>query len=428
MKGEWIRTTIGEQVTLQRGIDITKAAQRAGSIPVISSGGISSYHDTASAKGPGVVLGRKGVVGSVYYVESDYWPHDTTLWVKDFHENVPRFVYYFFRHLAARLANMDVGSANPTLNRNHVHPMNTVWPPVNEQRTIARILGTLDDKIELNRRMNETLEQMAQAIFKSWFVDFDPVRAKAEGRGTGLPPDLAALFPDSFEDSELGEIPRNWKVQNFEQHVEAEKGLSYKGAGLSTVQGEGMPMHNLNSIYEGGGYKYEGIKYYIGEYKERHVLRAGDVIVANTEQGFDYLLIGFPAIVPKHFGDKGIFSHHIFRVRPVPASMLTTHFLYYLIMYPLVREQIIGCTNGTTVNMLSSDGLRVPRFVLPPRDLIKRFESVATPIFESIEQNYEQSVTLAAIRDALLPKLLSGEISTQKAQEALETQTQKKQP
>jgi len=93
MANEWISTTIGEQVTLQRGFDITKAEQRAGSVPVISSGGLTSYHDTAAASGPGVVLGRKGVVGSVYYVAPDYWPHDTTLWVKDFHGNAPRFVY-----------------------------------------------------------------------------------------------------------------------------------------------------------------------------------------------------------------------------------------------------------------------------------------------------------------------------------------------
>jgi len=122
MASEWIETTIGDQITLQRGIDITRAAQRAGNVPVLSSGGVSSYHDTSAAHGPGVVLGRKGVVGSVYYVGSDYWPHDTTLWVKDFHGNHPRFVYYFFLCMAPQLARMDVGSANPTLNRNHIHP------------------------------------------------------------------------------------------------------------------------------------------------------------------------------------------------------------------------------------------------------------------------------------------------------------------
>jgi type I restriction enzyme S subunit len=213
MAGEWIDTTIGAQITLQRGIDITKVEQHDGSIPVISSGGVSSYHDVSAASGPGVVLGRKGVVGSVYFVSSDYWPHDTTLWVKDFHGNEPRFVYYFFRWLAPRIATMDVGSANPTLNRNHVHPMEIRWPTrADEQSAIARILGTLDDKIELIRRMNETLDALARALFKSWFVDFDPVRAKAEGRDPGLPKPLADLFPASFEDSVWGEIPKGWRV------------------------------------------------------------------------------------------------------------------------------------------------------------------------------------------------------------------------
>src|SRR5690348_1049429 len=100
MGNDWIKSTIGHQATLQRGFDITRAEQTFGVVPVVSSGGVASYHATAAAKGPGVVLGRKGVVGSVYFIKSDYWPHDTTLWVKDFHGNNPRFVYYFFKGIA----------------------------------------------------------------------------------------------------------------------------------------------------------------------------------------------------------------------------------------------------------------------------------------------------------------------------------------
>jgi type I restriction enzyme S subunit len=245
-------------------------------------------------------------------------------------------------------------------------------------------------------------------------VDFDPVRAKMEGRQpAGMDAETAALFPDAFEDSELGRIPKGWGVQRLEQHLDAEKGLSYSGSGLSETSG--VPMHNLNSVYEGGGYKFEGIKFYTGEFRERHVLHPGDVIVANTEQGFDYLLIGYPAIVPKHFGNTGIFSHHIFRVRPVPGSPLTTRFIHYLLMVPLVREQVVACTNGTTVNMLSVDGLRTPRFVLSSVELIQRFESIAAPVFAKAEGNYEQSLSLAALRDALLPKLISGEVRVKDA-------------
>ena len=146
------------------------------------------------------------------------------------------------------------------------------WP---EQRAIAHVLGTLDDKIELNRRMNETLEEMARALFKSWFVDFEPVRAKMEGRWRrgeslpGLPADLYYLFPGRLVPSELGDIPEGWEVKPMGDCIDVARGLSYKGSGLSS---NGMPMHNLNSIYEGGGYKEDGIKHYKGDFQKRHVI------------------------------------------------------------------------------------------------------------------------------------------------------------
>jgi type I restriction enzyme S subunit len=140
------------------------------------------------------------------------------------------------------------------------------------------------------------LEAIARALFTSWFVDFDPVRAKAEGRDTGLPKPLADLFPDRLEESEMGEIPAGWGVAPLSDHLEAAKGVSYKGSGLTDV---GIPLHNLNSVYEGGGYKYEGIKYYDGEYAGRHLVKPGDVIVANTEQGHDRLLIGTQRSCPR---------------------------------------------------------------------------------------------------------------------------------
>lgn len=127
-----------------------------------------------------------------------------------------------------------------------------------------------------------------------------------------------------MQDSELGPIPKGWRVVTFEDELEAERGLSYKGRGLATS--DAVPMHNLNSVYEGGGYKFEGIKYYSGEYKEKHIVQPGDLIIANTEQGHKYLLIGYPAIVPYVFGDVGIYSHHIYRLRPKPHSYLTSDF------------------------------------------------------------------------------------------------------
>ena len=260
----------------------------------------------------------------------------------------------------------------------------------------------------MNKRTNVTLEAMARTLFRSWFVVFDPVRAKADGQKPhGMDAATAKLFPDSFESSAIGPIPKGWRVAPLGEFVEVAKGLSYKGDGLAPV---GLPLHNLNSVYEGGGYKHEGIKHYIGEYRPVHVVRVGDLIVTNTEQGHDHLLIGYSAIVPKRYGNNGLFSHHIFRVRPLPASPLTSQFIHHMLLTPRFRGEVIGFSNGTTVNMLHSDGLKKPRLVLPPPELIQRFTEYAESLSDSAEANLDQSRTLATTRDALLPKLLSGEM------------------
>jgi len=142
----WVFTTIGEQLTLQRGFDITKSQQNSGEVPVVSSGGIRSYHDKAMAKGPGVVIGRKGTLGKVFYLENDYWPHDTTLWVKDFKGNDPRFVYYLFAGLDVK--QLDSGAANPALNRNQVHPIELTWPHVARQKTLVETLDMLQEETQ----------------------------------------------------------------------------------------------------------------------------------------------------------------------------------------------------------------------------------------------------------------------------------------
>src|SRR5229473_1727772 len=194
MLSGWKRCELGDVLTLQRGFDITKKEQKQGSVPVISSSGIHSFHDTAKVNGPGVIIGRKGSLGTVFYIEEDYWPHDTTLWVKDFHSNLPKFTYYFLSTL--NLAHFDVGASNPTLNRNHVHLLPVCWPPLPTQRKIAAILSAYDDLIENNMRRIAFLEEMAQSLYHEWFVHF--------------------RFPGHEKkrmvESQLGMIPEGWEV------------------------------------------------------------------------------------------------------------------------------------------------------------------------------------------------------------------------
>ncbi|PJZ79868.1 restriction endonuclease subunit S [Leptospira meyeri] len=287
------------------------------------------------------------------------------------------FVYYLMKYEydTFRMMGSD-GTAVPILNKSDFENIPIFLPPLAEQKAIAGVLSALDDKIDLLHRQNKTLEAMAETLFRQWFVE------EAE---------------ESWEEGKLGD------------HTQAYRGLSYKGSGLADTF-SGIPMHNLNSVYEGGGYKVEGIKYYNGEFQERHKVNPGDIIVTNTEQGHEFKLIGFPAIVPDYFGEFGIFSQHIFKLVPKVSSYLTSEYIYYLLMNPEVREQVTAATNGSTVNMLSIDGLQRPTFKLPPKEKIKKFTQNCQSFWGKKRNNEFQIRSLEKLRDTLLPKLMSGEV------------------
>ncbi|MBI1849042.1 MAG: restriction endonuclease subunit S [Planctomycetes bacterium] len=408
MVNEWIKTTIGKQATLQRGIDITKADQRAGTVPVVSSGGVSSYHDTPAASGPGVVLGRKGVVGSVFFIPSDYWPHDTTLWVKDFHGNDPRFVYFFFKWMAPRIATMDVGSANPTLNRNHVHPIEVRWPPLSEQRAISHILGTLDEKIELNLRMNETLEAMARALFKSWFVDFDPVRAKAEGREPGLPKPLADLFPSRLVDSELGEIPEGWEVGHFgdvvEQLRDQENPLSFPDQLFHHFS---IPAFDdaQTATFEYG----ESIK----SLKSR--VPAGVTLISKLNPEIERVWM-----VDVRPGERAVCSTEFLVLRA--RTPFTRSYVFCLARSPLFRQQIEGLVTGTSKSHQRAqvDSILNLAVIMPLSSIVAAFDRSTDSLLTRTLACRRESMMLALLRDTLLPKLVSGELRLNGAEPIIE--------
>jgi len=208
-------------IELKRGYDLPKSKRETGRFPIISSSGFSDTHAEAKVDGPGVVTGRYGTIGTVYYVEEPYWPLNTTLYVRDFKDNDPRFVSYFLRGIDF-LAYSDK-AAVPGVNRNHLHLAQIRIPPLSEQRAIASVLSALDDKIELNRRMNATLEGLARALFRDWFVHFGPTRAKQEarraagttgkvkmaGKAPYLAPEIWSLFPDRLDDDG---VPEGWEI------------------------------------------------------------------------------------------------------------------------------------------------------------------------------------------------------------------------
>jgi type I restriction enzyme, S subunit len=233
--------SLGDFVTLQRGHDLPEPQRRVGKVPVMGSFGLTGFHDTPKAQGPGVTIGRSGAsIGVISFVRKDYWPLNTVLYVTNFRGNNPLFTYYFLKSLD--LIPFDSGSAQPSLNRNYIYPIKIEVPRRNEQDAIASILGALDDKIELNRRMNETLEALARAIFKSWFVDFDPVRAKAEG-GTPVGMDAAtsAIFPNRFS---VDGLPDGWQRAFLEDLTE----VLGRGIAPSYIESGGVAVINQRCV------------------------------------------------------------------------------------------------------------------------------------------------------------------------------------
>jgi type I restriction enzyme, S subunit len=406
MSSELKSMRLQDFVTLQRGHDLTESERKPGNIPVYGSFGMSGYHNAAKAKGPGVTVGRSGAsFGVVNYCPVDFWPHNTALYVIDFHGNNEKFAYYYLKNLD--FTRFNSGSAQASLNRNYIHPMEVKIPPLPTQHAIARILGSLDDKIELNRQMNETLEAIARAIFRSWFVDFEPVRAKAEGRDTGLPPEVAALFPSEIVEVDGREVPKGWGVETLGNFVGMTTGRSYTS---DELQESTTALVTLKSFQRGGGYRQDGLKPFIGKYKPEQVIQPGELVISFTDVTQAAEVIGKPALVSANPDFQTLVaSLDVGIIRP-KDERVNIPFFYLLLRNDDYQSHIYGYCSGTTVLHLNKSGVPKYEFICPDPEIMKIFFNISKPIFDGIENNIQQSRTLAQIRDALLPRLMSGEI------------------
>ena len=282
-------------------------------------------------------------------------------------------------------------------------------PPIDFQERAAALLKVIDDRITLLRASNTTLEAIAQALFKSWFVDFDPVQAKQQGRAPeGMDAQTAALFPDSFEESELGMVPKGWRVAKVSEVADVVKGKSYSSKDL--VEGGSTALVTLKSFERGGGFRMDGFKPYIGNYKPSQVVNAGDLIIAYTDVTQAAELIGKPAIV---IGVEEysvlVASLDVGVVRPNSAN-IGKQFLYGLFKTEDFQSHTLAHTSGTTVLHLAKDGVGSFSFVLPPAELVLAFEKIADAVSERIQTNIDSIRTLASVRDTLLPRLISGQL------------------
>ncbi len=314
----------------------------------------------------------------------------------------PRFLAYYVNSAASHhVASQLVGAVQQHFNVGSARKILMHLPSLLEQRAIAHILGTLDDKIELNRRMNETLEAMARALFQSWFVDFDPVRAKAEGRDPGLPKPLADLFPDSFEDSELGEIPKGWTVGTLADFAL----LNPESWSRETRPGV-INYVDLSNTKWGCIEAITVYEPHDAPSRAQRVLRPGDTIVGTVRPGNgSYALIsvdgltgstGFAVLRPR----RPDCAQFVYLAATAAENVETLSHLADGGAYPAVRPEVVVATKA----------------IRAADDVLARFSRSTDPLLAKMAQNERESRTLAALRDTLLPKLISGELRVKDAE------------
>ena len=384
---EWRETPLGGVIELKRGYDLPQRNRVPGHAPVVSSSGITDWHSEPKVKGPGVVTGRYGTLGKIYFIQDDFWPLNTALYVCDFKGNDPRFVGYFLRGLD--FSAYSDKAAVPGLNRNHLHEAIVRYPTdIGEQRAIAHILGTLDDKIELNRRMNRTLEEMARALFQDWFVDFGPVRAKLEGREPYLPPELWDLFPDRLVDSELGEIPEGWRVSSL-------------GKCFNLTMGQSPPGRTYNSDDEGLPF-FQGSTDFGSRFPTNRKFCTSPTRTAAADDTL--VSVRAPVGALNMAWEKCCIGRGVAALRHKSGSSPFTYYSAWTIQSEFQKYE----QTGTVFGAITKKQLEALRTISPPEHLVREFDTLVKPLEGRFRNQVMESRSLASQINELLPKMISG--------------------
>jgi len=412
MAGEWRVRTIGELTENFDGVrvPVKESDRRSGPYPYYGASGIVDYVDGFLFDGEYLLIAEDGenlrtrTTPIAFLARGKFWVNNHAHIVRGNQEADTRFLMYALA--ATDISGYLTGSTMPKLTQGNMKRIPLLTPSLPEQRAIAHILGTLDDKIEVNRRMSETLEAMARALFKSWFVDFEPVRAKMEGRWDrgqslpGLPAHLYDLFPDRLVDSELGEVPEGWEVKPI--------------GDIADVVGGSTPRTDMSEYWEQGVYYWATPKDLsrlstpVLLDTERKITDAGlaqissgllpkGTVLLSSRAPIGYLAI---AEVPLAI-NQGFIA-----MKPHPGISN----LFLLRWASVAHDEIASYANGSTFLEISKTNFRKILLVVPSFPIMQAFDRVARSMYLKVVEHEGESRTLAVLRDALLPKLISGEI------------------
>ena len=385
---EWDERTWGDLATLEYGRALRGYRSRKGPYRVFGTNGPIGWHTEPLYEGPSVIVGRKGAYRGVHYAPSPFFAIDTAFYLKPKERFEVRWAYYEL--LTHDINGLDTGSAIPSTRRESFYDLPVRVPPQPEQQEIVHILGTIDDKIELNRRMNETLEAMVRALFKSWFVDFEPVRAQHDGRDTGLPKHLTRIFPDRLVGSPLGDIPAEWRVGTLGD-VAVSPGTGVEPAELpGDTPYIGLEHMPRRSVALTDWDSADAVS------SRKSAFEKGDILFGKLRPYFHKV-----GVAPV----SGVCSTDILVIRPREPTLST--FVLATVSSPDFVSYTSRTSTGTKMPRTSWKTMSSFRLCVPADGVAMAFFELIEPILGRIVENVCEMRNLAEIRDGLLPKLMS---------------------
>ncbi|WP_415297078.1 restriction endonuclease subunit S [Clostridium perfringens] len=382
-KLEWTRKMLGEILVANYGKSLPKTKRIAGNINVYGSGGIVGSHNEYLVKGPGIIIGRKGTVGSINYVKDNYYPIDTVYYIQEGLDYDLKFLFYKLKTIG--LDKMNTHSAVPGLNREHMYSKEVLMPKINEQKAIAKILSDLDEKIEVNNKINKNLEEMAQAIFKQWFVDFEfPNEEGKPYKSSG----------GEMVESELGMIPKGWKISSLIDIAEYLNGLAMQKFKPNENE-KCLKVLKIKELRQGFTDKSSDLC--SENIKQEYIINNGDVIFSWSGT----------LLVDLWGADKCGLNQHLFKVT---SNKYYKWYYYYWTKFHLNKFISIAKDKATTMGHIKRSNLSESLVFVPNDSTLKLMNKVMNPIITQVINNKVENKRLEKLRDTLLPKLMSGEI------------------
>lgn len=389
MTDEWHETILGKLLTFSNGQSSPNRTKQ-GLHPVFGSNGLIGFAEETNAQADTIIVGRVGsYCGSLHYSKQICWVTDNAIRANAVEDNDPRFLYYLLEN--SNLHQWRGGSGQPLLNQRTLSCIPVSVPEPKLQVSIGEVLGSLDDKIELNRRTNRALEQMARAIFKAWFIDFEPVKAKAEGATSfsGMPQDVFDQLPDQLVETELGLTPKGWEVRPL-------------GGVLDITMGQSPPSEFYNEVYEGLPF-HQGVRDYGFRFPQHRVYCTLEARIAHEG---DVLLSVRAPVGRINVADRRLVIGRGLAAARHPDGC--SSYALYLLKHLFAEEDAVG--DGTIYKAITKKFLFAMPVVCPPDGVVMEAERLLEPVDALLGNGVRELRVLAEMRDTLLPKLISGEL------------------